>query len=33
MQRLPLDELPAVQCGPFQPAFSYREGLVDSGER
>lgn len=29
MQHLPLDELPPVQCGPFRPEFSYREGLGD----
>ena len=29
MQRLPLDKLPAVQCGPFRPEFSYRDMLGD----
>lgn len=25
---LPLEELPAVQCGPFRPEFSYRSSLM-----
>ncbi|MFW5693330.1 MAG: hypothetical protein ACOCWL_03855, partial [Thermoguttaceae bacterium] len=29
MERLPLEELPAVECGPFRPEFSYRKHLGD----